>query len=261
MMDDILEEENRQSAEPTSSTFIKIGEVNTISRARALRIVTDDVIIGIDGEIYKDGIIELKALLEECDEDLGVALTIWRAGTIFNVIAYGPLGATLEIASAEDAEAIGKDVSDYRFPKRDELTIFEVLRNLTRKCEIIDTTPSQTASIMPVVWLAQNRLFEPLLAILSIYAITFVVHWALFLVAYVVLALYFRRGSLMMLRSFIVYKEYQMWMVIAARDIKEVQEVCRRIDPKTQFRNSLVGDPVVEQPPIKKRRRSSIPGM
>ena len=79
--------------------------------------------------------------------------------------------------------------------------------------------------------------------------------------SYILLALYFKRGYLMMLRSFIIYKEYQMWMVIAARDLKEVQGIIRKIDGKTRFRNSLVGDPETDpEPKKKKRKRSSIPG-
>jgi len=37
--------------------------------------------------------------------------------------------------------------------------------------------------------------------------------------------------------------------------------VARKLDPKMRFRNSLVGDPVPEEPekPAKKRRRSSVP--
>jgi hypothetical protein len=50
-------------------------------------------------------------------------------------------------------------------------------------------------------------------------------------------------------------------LVIAARDLKDVQQICRQIDPKTRFRNSLVGEPVIDEAPTKKRRRSSIPGM
>ena len=254
-------EEARPDLAQKASTFIKISEVNTISRARAMRLSAGDVIIGVNGTVYAEGITEFKIELEECDEDLGLVLTIWRAGTIFNIIALGPLGATLEIASADEAEKISQDLAGYSFAKREDLHIYEVLRNLHRHCEIIDTNPTPTAAIMPAVWLAQNRLFEPLFAVLSIYAITFVVHWALFVISYVILGLYFKRGSLMMLRSFIIYKEYQMWMVIAARDLKEVQQICRQIDPKTRFRNSLVGEPVIDEAPTKKRRRSSIPGM
>lgn len=244
------------------SSFLTIKEVNTISRARTLRLAVGDVIIGTDSQIYRGGIIEFQTVMEECDEENGVLLTIWRDGAIFHVIGFGPLGVTLEFASPENIEQISKDLENFTFPKREELSVFEVLRNFARRCEIIDTSPSQLAFIAPPLWLIQHRLIEPLMAVMAIYAITFVVHWALFIIAYILMSLYFKRGYLMMLRSFIIYKEYQMWVVIAARDVKEVQQICRKFDPKTRFRDSQVGDPVIEETaPKKKRRRSSIPGM
>ncbi len=134
------------------------------------------------------------------------------------MIAYGPLGATFEFINSETAEKIELDIENYSFPQRDQLTVYEVLRDLYRRCEIIDTSPDPIATYVPPLWLIQNRLFEPLLAISLVYAITFAVHWILFVISYVVLCVYFKRASLMMLRSFIVYKQYQMWLVIAAQD-------------------------------------------
>jgi len=243
------------------SSLLVIKEVNAISRARTLRLSVGDVIFGVDGQVYKDGIIEFQTLMEECDEETGVVLTILRKDCIFNVIAYGPLGLTLEFPKPEDLEEIVKNIKSYDFPPREELVVFEVLKNLYRQCEIVDTSPDPVAFYAPPIWLIQNRLFEPLLAVTVIYAITFAVHWVLFVISYILLALYFKRGYLMMLRSFIIYKDYQMWMVIAAHDLKEVQQIVRKIDEKARFRNSLVGDPVVaEEPKKKKRKRSSIPG-
>jgi hypothetical protein len=158
------------------------------------------------------------------------------------------------------AEKIESDIREYTIPQKQNLIVFEVLRDLYRRCEIIDTTPDPIATYMPPLWLVQNRLFEPLLAISLIYTITFAVHWVLFVISYFVLCVYFKRASLMMLRSFIVYKQYQMWLVIAANDIKEVQLACRKMDPKSRFKNSLVGEPVVEEKPKKKKKRSSVPG-
>lgn len=262
--EDVLPDLNMDQASSGSPqrNFLTIKEVNTISRARTLRLNPGDVIIGTDGQLFTGGIIDFQNLMEECDEDEGVLLTIWHDGTIYNVIGYGPLGITLEFANPDMMERISNDLASYTFPKKDELRVYEVLRSFTRRCEIIDTTPSQLAFIAPTLWLIQHRLFEPLLALIAIYSITFVVHWSLFVIAYALMSLYFKRGYLMMLRSFIIYKDFQMWIVLAAHDLKEVQEVCRKFDPKCRFRNSLVGEPQVDEPKAqKKKRRSSIPGM
>ena len=246
--------------EAALSNLICIKEVSTISRARSMRLQPGDVIFGYESKPFRSGINDFLELLEECDEEQGVILTLWRDGLIYNVIAYGPLGATFEFINSDTVEKIELDIENYSFPQRDQLTVYEVLRDLYRRCEIIDTSPDPIATYIPPLWLIQNRLFEPLLAISLIYAITFAVHWVLFVITYVVLCIYFKRASLMMLRSFIVYKQYQMWLVIAAQEMREVQEACRRMDPKTRFKNSLVGEPVLEEKPKKKKKRSAIPG-
>jgi len=69
------------------SSLLVIKEVNAISRARTLRLSVGDVIFGVDGQVYKDGIIEFQTLMEECDEETGVVLTILRKDCIFNIIA------------------------------------------------------------------------------------------------------------------------------------------------------------------------------
>lgn len=259
-MEDSTYADGQSLNEAALSNLICIKEISTISRARSMRLQPGDVIFGYDSQPYRSGINDFVELLEECDEETGVILTVWRNGLIYNVIGYGPLGATFEFINSETAEKIELDIKDYTFPKRDELIVYEVLRDLYRRCEIIDTTPDPVATYIPVVWLIQHRLFEPLLAISLVYAITFAVHWVLFVISYIILCVYFKRASLMMLRSFIVYKQYQMWMVIAAKNLIEVQEACRKVDPKTRFKNSLVGEPAEDEKPKKKKKRSAIPG-
>ncbi|HCP18235.1 MAG TPA: hypothetical protein DIT62_03085 [Alphaproteobacteria bacterium] len=259
-MQDSTYSDGQPTNEAALSNLIRIKEVSAISRARSMRLQPGDVIFGYDSTPFRSGINDFQDLLEECDEDAGVLLTIWRDGLIYNVVCYGPLGATYEFIDSEIAEKIQMDINDYDFPKRQDLIVYEVLRDLYRRCEIIDTTPDPVATFVPPIWLVQHRLFEPLLAISLIYAITFAVHWVLFVISYIVLCVYFKRASLMMLRSFIVYRQYQMWLVIAARDLREVQEACRKVDPKTHFKDSLVGDPVEDEKPKKKKKRSTIPG-
>ncbi|MBL6783241.1 MAG: hypothetical protein ISQ21_09425 [Alphaproteobacteria bacterium] len=259
-MQDSTYSDGQPANEGALSNLICIKEVSTISRARSIRLQPGDVILGYDSQPFRSGINDFQELLEECDEEEGVLLTIWRNGLIYNVICYGPLGATYEFINSEIAEKVQIDIKDYTFPKKQNLVVYEVLRDLYRRCEIIDTTPDPVATYVPPVWLIQHRLFEPLLAVSLIYAITFAVHWVLFLISYAVLCVYFKRASLMMLRSFIVYRQYQMWLVIAASDLREVQEAIRTIDPKTQFKNSLIGDPVEDEKPKKKKKRSAIPG-
>jgi hypothetical protein len=77
----------------------------------------------------------------------------------------------------------------------------------------------------------------------------------LFVIAYILLSLYFKKAQVPLRRSFSLFKERQMWLVIAARSLREVQEICRKIDPKCDFIDSEIGPVPVDDAPVKKRRR------
>ena len=111
------------------------------------------------------------------------------------------------------------------------------------------------ATLASPVWLIQNRLWEVLLAVILIYGATLTVSWMLFVIAVVLLALYFRRAQLTLQRSFNLMRQRQMWMIIAAKSVQEVQETCRQFDPKSIFKPSFVGSPEIEEVKPKKRRR------
>jgi hypothetical protein len=243
------------------NSFIALKEVARVSRGKALRLQADDVIVAIDGQIFQASIDDFLDILDECDEEVGVLLTIWRKGVIYNIIARGPLGGTFEHVRADIAEQVNRDFETADIGPRADYEIYEVLRDLHRQAEVIETRPSEIAVYLPPVWLAQNRLWEPLLAVSAIYGVTFAVHWVVFIIAAILLGLYFKRAQIALLRSFAIYRDKQMWLIVAARSMLEAQQVARKLDPKMRFRNSLVGDPVPEEPekPAKKRRRSSVP--
>ena len=243
------------------NSFITLKEVARVSRGKALRLQADDVIVAIDGQIFQGSIEDFLDVLDECDEQVGVLLTIWRKGVIYNIIARGPLGGTFEHVRADIAEQVSRDFDAADIGPREEYEIFEVLRDLHRNAEIIETRTTELAVYLPPVWLAQNRLWEPLLAVSAIYGVTLAVHWVVFIFAAILLGLYFKRAQIALLRSFAIYRDKQMWLIVAARSMLEAQQVARKFDPKMRFRNSLVGDPVPDEAelPKKKRRRSSIP--
>ena len=78
------------------NSFIALKEVARVSRGKALRLQADDVIVAIDGQLFQGSIDDFLDILDECDEEVGVLLTIWRKGVIYNIIARGPLGGTFE---------------------------------------------------------------------------------------------------------------------------------------------------------------------
>ena len=252
---------NKPPGNTAPNSFIAIKEVNVMSRGRTLRLQAADIIIAINGEAFHGTIEELLDELDEADPEEGFLMSLWREGIIFSVVVRGPLGCVFEYASPEDAEKASQEWSRYAMPPLDDFVMYEVLKDIHRKCDIIDTRTDPLGYLMPPFWLIQKQLGEPLVALIMIYLVTFSVHWIMFVITAIILAVYFSRAQTALLRSFALYKEKQMWLILAATSEKEVQLFCRHFDPKCDFKGSQVGPPKEdEEKPRKKRRRSSVPG-
>ena len=264
---------NNQNLNPSSAddkteegigkSFICIKEIRPISRAKALRLKNGDVIVGIRGEVFNGSVEELLDIFDEIDDQDGGILTIWREGFSFNLIIYGPLGCIFEFTPDEITRDINKALPEIQMGNVDELVTFELLRGIDSRCNVFDTRVSQLGIYLPPIWLIQQRLWEPLVATLAIYAITLAVHWVLFVISVILLALYFRKSQLVLLRSFNLTKGKQIWMIIASKNMIDAQRTARLFDPNIVFEPDLIGPP----PPVelvstkkKKKRKSSIPG-
>ena len=237
------------------NTFVQIKDVRGVTRARALRLQDGDLIVSIDGKPFHEDIETFLDILFENEDEAGLLLTVFRGGALFNIITKGPLGATLEYARPERAELARTALQKFTVEPKENVVLFEVLRDMSRSCRIIDTRLSPLAYLAPPVWVVYNKLWEVLVALIMIYACTFAVHWALFLITSVLLSLYFKRAHLVLRRSFSLVRGYHMWMVIAAKSELEVQKVCRQIDEKTTFEVELIGPAEPEEKPKKRRRR------
>jgi hypothetical protein len=248
-------ESAQAAAGDATSVYLTIKELRSISRARSLRLQPDDVIVAIDGVPFDKDIETFLDIMFECDPDNGKLLTVWRSGVLFNVIARGPLGCTLEHTKPEIAEKATDDFGRFAVDPIESYVTFEVLRDIFRNCVVIDTRLSPMAMIFPPLWCMQNRLWEVLVATFLIYGTTLAVHWVLFIIAYVVLSIYFRKAHLVIRRSFAMMRGRHIWMVVAEKSEQQTQRLCRKLDPKCIFVPDLVGPPVVDEPPKKKRRR------
>ena len=86
-------------------------------------------------------------------------------------------------------------------------------------------------------------MWEPLVAILSVYLITFNVNLTIFILSSILIGIYFRKGQVTLRRSYGLFQERQVWAILAAKSEKQAQEICRLFDPKCKFDHSLVGPP------------------
>ncbi len=247
--------QSRDAASPPQNSVFVIKDIRPICRARTLRLETGDVLVAVDGKPFYGDVELLLDAIFECDPQTGIFLTIFREESLFHVIARGPLGCAFEYAKPEIASAASKKLAETTIAPLEEYRIFEVLRDINRKCVIIDTQPSMAATFASPIWLIQNRLWEVLLAVILIYGVTLTVSWMLFFVVIVLLGLYFRQSQLTLQRSFNLMRQRQMWMIVAAKSVQEVQETCRQFDPKSIYNPSFVGEPEAEGVKPKKRRR------
>ena len=254
----VMEED--ASDEPQLQTFLKLKEHGQSSRTRALRLKEDDILVAIDGVSYHDTIDNMVDLLSSGEESDIWLLTIWRNGKFFEIFTRGPLGGIFEFTRPEESQMIMELFQKREMGQKDEYRIYEALRDVKRVVDIYDTTHSQVAVILPPVWLLQQKMWEPLLAILCVYLITFSVNIFLFILAAILVGLYFRRGQVTLRRSYGMFQDRQVWAILAARSDLEAQEMCRNLDEKVNFVNALVKPYKKEVPrPRKKNKSGNVP--
>ena len=238
--------------------YLKIAEHGRSSRTRALKLKMEDVIVAVDGTEFRANSDNLVDLLSSEDNGQWL-LTIWRSGEFFEIFTRGPLGGVLKFTSEEETKIIASKFVERPVVEKSEFRTFEVLKDMHKKCDVYDTTFSQTAVVLPPVWLAQNRMWEPLIAVMSVYLITFNVNILLFIISSILIAVYFKQGQITMRRSYSMFQDFQMWAIVAATDEASVQQTCRTFDPHCDFLRSLVGPPIKDNENTKKnsKRRKS----
>jgi hypothetical protein len=220
-----------------------------------MRLKENDIIIAVDGNLFHDTVENLSDLLSEEEVEHWI-ISIYRSGIIFEVASRGPLGGTFEYCKPQDSKSIENALKDHSFHPKADYKIYEVLKDIAKACDIYDTSYTPLAVYAPPLWLMQQRMWEPLIAIVAVYLITLNVNIFLFILAAVLISLYFKRGQLILRRSYSMYQDRQVWVTLAAPNMLEAQKSCRNIDPKCTFAFSLVAPPVKDVQPKKKRRRS-----
>ena len=257
MSDENSNELNESSSEEAQlQTFLKLKEHGQSSRTKALRLKENDVIVAIDGSSYHESIDKLVDLLSSGEEDDMWLLTVWRNGKFFEIFTRGPLGGIFEFTRPEESQMIMELFQKREMGQKEEYRIFEALRDVKRVVDVYDTTHTQLAVILPPVWLVQQKMWEPLLAILCVYLITFSVNIYLFILAVVLVGLYLRKGQVTLRRSYGLFQDRQVWAIVAARSDKEAQEMCRNLDEKVNFINAVVKPYKKEIHKPKKKKKS-----
>ena len=221
-------------------SFLKLKEHGQSSRTKALRLKENDVIVAIDGIGYHETIDNMVDMLSSGEDNDLWLLTIWRDGKFFEVFTRGPLGGMFEMTRPDESQMISDLFEKREVGEKGQYKIYEALRDVKRVVDVYDTSHNQIAVILPPIWLFSQKMWEPLLAIICVYLITFSVNIYLFVLAVILVGMYFRKGQVTLRRSYGMFQDRQVWAIIAARTDLEAQQMCRNIDEKVNFINSLV---------------------
>ena len=231
---------SNDSTDKLIQSFLKLKEHGRSSRTKALRLKENDVIVAIDGIGYHETIDTMVDMLSSGEDNDLWLLTIWRDGKFFEVFTRGPLGGIFEMTRPEESQMISDLFEKREVGEKGQYKIYEALRDVKRVVDVYDTSHNQIAVILPPIWLFSQKMWEPLLAIICVYLITFSVNIYLFVLAVILVAMYFRKGQVTLRRSYGMFQDRQVWAIIAARSDLEAQQMCRNIDEKVNFINSLV---------------------
>ena len=245
-----------ESTQNLIQSFLKLKEHGQSSRTKALRLKENDVIVAIDGIGYHETIDTMVDMLSSGEDNDLWLLTIWRDGKFFEVFTRGPLGGIFEMTRPDESQMISDLFEKREVGEKGQYKIYEALRDVKRVVDVYDTSYNQIAVILPPIWLFSQKMWEPLLAIICVYLITFSVNIYLFVLAVILVAMYFRKGQVTLRRSYGMFQDRQVWAIIAARSDLEAQQMCRNIDEKVNFINSLV-KPFKKNGPQPKRKLKS----
>jgi hypothetical protein len=244
------------TASGTAPHFLRLNKRGMGRLARSLRLREGDVLVAVNGEQFQGDAKALKAFFdadENSDESHRFLLTFWRKGVFFHLLVEAELKADFEFCDAETALEILRRFPELSFAPLETYEVYEVFRDIRRVCAMHSTKPDPLATYLPALWMLNRRLYYPMLAVTVVYAISLLAHWAMFLLAYLLISLYARRAQLTLLRSYQLFEERLFWFVLAERSEEAAQATCRLIDPEIRF----IFDTA---PPPKKKKRNSAAG-
>jgi hypothetical protein len=110
-----------------------------------------------------------------------------------------------------------------------------VFRDVRKNAAMHSTDLEDIATYAPILWMLNHRLFYPMVAVAIVYGITFVAHWTIFVISYVLVSVYTKRAQIDLLRSYKLFVDKFFWMVLAEPGEAEARETCRRFVPDLWF--------------------------
>ena len=237
--------QNNKEIDANQLSFLKVDQLKRGSHALSLMLRNEDIIVGLNGEIFRGTQKILNQRLK--DEEIKI-ITIFRKEIFFNVKADGPLGVKLLEVGNDEADELLKKTEQYlkSINNLKEHREFEIYRGKNNFYDIIEIQDnSLLASLLPFVWFYHHRLYSPLFLMVATFLLLGSITWWLFLAAWVILTIYMSRGSMSLLRGYCLFQEMRPYMKVYAFSNKQVQEVIRSLDKKSNYRFPFIAPPEV----------------
>jgi hypothetical protein len=248
-MNDTVASADTADTEHTLRPYLKLAARGLGIAARSKKLKVGDVLVALDGEPFNGDAEMLAARMgrraaeAEDNPEVDAAedgvtphlLTFWRDGNIFHLIFETRLKASVETTGAEETLQIQRALQTLRFAPLETYQTFEVFRDVRKNAAMHATDTEEIATIAPVLWMLNHRLYYPMVAVGIIYGITFAAHWAVFVISYLLVSIYTRRAQVDLLRSYKLYEDKFFWMVLAEPGEAEARATCRLFIPDLRF--------------------------
>ncbi len=229
--------------------FLKLETRGLGIAARARKLKPGDVLVAVDGQPFNGDAEMLAARMGrqatenednpevDATED-GVTphlLTFWRDGSFLHVIFETRLKASFEATGPEQTIEIVRAMQTLVFAPLETYQNFEVFRDVRKNAALHSTDLEEIATFAPVLWMVNHRLYYPMVAVCIVYGITFVAHWSIFVISYVLVSIYTKRAQVDLLRSYKLFEDKFFWMVVAEPSEAKARDTCRRFIPDLRF--------------------------
>src|SRR5210317_1230436 len=200
------------------------------------RLQENDILVAVDGQIYRDSPKNLHKLFESSGNGEGWLMTFWRDGQVFDLMLFSPPDSQFGFATVEETKWVLDDFSRHKYYNFSDYQNFEIYRGRDGVCDILTMRKDMMSLLFPLLWCLNYRLILPAAVLLICYSLTFSINLWLFLITYIVLSRFVYLSQNNILRSFTRFQDKEHYMTIAATNERDVAKIVYQIHPANKIR-------------------------
>ena len=220
-----------------------------------------DILVAVDGEIYRDGPTKLKELFtRQNGQQSKWLLSLWRDGQIFDILITNPIESRFGLSTEQETEWAIEEYNKHVYGDFDSYQNYEIYKDGNGVCDVLSMDKDLLAGLFPALWLLKYRLYPPLGAVLISYGVSYSINLLLFVITYIVLSRFIYVSQNNIMRSFSLFASKKHYMTIAGTNERDVSVIVKNIDPnnKIRFERHAVKKPqVIHKVIVKDNRRET----